>query len=154
MPTLRFTNPIDVPAYRSWDFQVYPAVITLRAEDMCDIFSGYLEHHRKVYKNCPKEWPRYAESQRVANHHEILVRACGDGHDVEFDGHDVWAFSSGLMFEKRFISAHCPICESTYLPNECQIIEWSFGEDLAAEGGRRVACPSGHTLYSCMEWNS
>ena len=39
-------------------------------------------------------------------------------------------------------------------PEVCRVLEWAFGEELAAEGGRRVVCPADHTLYSCMDWVS
>jgi hypothetical protein len=152
---LRFTNPADVPAYSDWDFQVFGADIALRAEDMRDVYAAYLEDHRRYHSNIPKHWGRYAEAQRVAELHAMLVETCQAGRDVILDGHDyVWSFSSCLMFERQFVSVRCPECHREFGPEECMVLEWSFGGGLAASGGRRVVCPSDHTLYSCMEWNS
>jgi len=152
---LRFTNPTDIPAYGDWDFQVFGAGIALRAEDMREVYAAYLENHRRYHINISTRSGRYAEAQRVTELHAMLSEACQAGRDVTLDGHDyVWSFSSDLMFEKQFESVQCPVCQREFGPEECRVLEWSFGEDLAASGGRRVVCPSDHTLYSCMEWNS
>lgn len=65
-----------------------------------------------------------------------------------------WSFASGLLFDRKFVAVTCPECEAVFGPEACQVLEWSYGEDLAAHGGRRVVCPAGHTLYSCGEWIS
>jgi hypothetical protein len=153
MPILRFTNPSDLPAYEGWNFKVLPAEICLKAEDMRDIFTKYLERHRKIYSGHAKELPVYAEAERIGQHHQKLVAACANGTDIVLDDY-VWAFCSELMFERRFVSVFCPACNTLCTPDVCIVIEWTFGEDLSAEGGRRVTCPAGHTLYACMEWNS
>jgi hypothetical protein len=151
----RFQNPTDISAYGDGDFQVFGADIVLRSEDMRDVYAVYLEDHRQYHSNIPKHWGRYAEAKRIAELHAMLVEACRVGRDVILDGHDyVWSFSSGLMFEKRFVSVRCPECQQEFAPEECEVLEWSFGESLAASGGRRVVCPANHTLYSCMEWNT
>jgi hypothetical protein len=155
MSVLRFTNPIDIPAYRDWDFPVFAAVITLHAEVMRDVYAEYLENHRRYHFQIPKNSGRYQEAERVTQLHRMLVEACESGHDVTLDGHDyVWSFASDLMFQRRFISVACPECDKTYVPSECEVLDWSYGEDLAASGGRRVVCLAGHTLYSCTEWDS
>ncbi len=155
MALLRFTNPIDIAVYGDWDFPVYGAEITLRAEDMRAEYATYLAYHRQYHSNIPKHWPRYAEAQRIAELHAMLVEACEVGRDVKLDGGDyVWSFCSRLMFEKRFVSIWCPECDREFGTEECGVLQWSFGSDLAASGGRRVICPAGHTLYSCGEWNS
>ena len=85
----------------------------------------------------------------------MLTESCEAGRDVTLDGRKyVWSFSSDLMFDRRFVSVRCPACDKLFEPEACRVLEWAFGEDLAAEGGRRVVCPADHTLYSCMEWNS
>lgn len=155
MTLLKFTIPRDIPAYCGWDFEVFGADISLRAEDMRDVYAAYLDNHRKTFSNIPKHWQRYAEAQRVCELHAMLVEACEAGRDVELDEHDfVWSFSSNLMFDRQFVSARCPECRREFRPEDCRVLAWTFGSGLAAEGGRRVMCPAGHTLYSCMEWNS
>ena len=155
MALLQYTNPTDIPAYGGWDFPVLAADIALRGEDMRDVYAAYLDNHRRYHSNIPKQWGRYAEAQRVAELHAMLAEACEAGRDVTLDGHDyVWSFSSGLMFDRRFVSVRCPECDAVFGPESCRVLEWSFGGGLAAEGGRRVVCPAGHTLYSCIEWNS
>lgn len=153
---LRFINPTDIPAYGDWDFKVYGAVITLRAEDVRDVYATYLENHRRYHSGISKDSGRYAEAQRVTELHALLAQACALGKDVVLDvGHDcIWSFSSGLMFDRRFVTLGCPECRREYSPEECSVLEWSYGGGLAAEGGRRVVCPAYHTLYSCMEWVS
>ncbi|OWK35782.1 hypothetical protein FRUB_08345 [Fimbriiglobus ruber] len=155
MALLRFTNPTDIPAYSGWEFKVYAAEIALRAEDMRDAYAAYMENHRRRFSNIPKDWGRYAEAQRVAELLAMMNEACEVDKDVMLDGRDyVWSFSSGLMFEKRFVSVTCPECHRELSPEECRVLVWSYGGGLAAEGGRRVVCLAGHTLYSCGEWNS
>jgi hypothetical protein len=155
MALLRFTNPTDIPAYGDWDFEVRAADIVLRAEDVQKVYAAYLENHRRFHSNIPKQWQRYVEAQRVAELHAFLKDACEANRDVELDGHDyIWSFSSELMFNRRFVSITCPNCDKVFRPDDCRVLEWSFGQDLAASGGRRVACPANHTLYSCGEWNS
>ena len=154
MALLRFTNPTDIPAYGDCDFVVFGAESHC-AEDMRDVYAKYLENHRRYHSNIPKHWGRHSEAERVAELHSMLVEACEAGREVSFNGRDyVWAFANHLMFEKRFVSVWCPECGSEYGPEACQVIEWSFGRELWAHGGRRVVCPASHTMYSCMEWNS
>jgi hypothetical protein len=152
---LRFVNPTDIPAYRGWNFQVFGAAIALRAGDVRDVYAAYLETHRRRFRDVSKHSPRYAEAQRVAELHGLLVQACDDGRDMALDGHDyIWSFVCDLMFDRRFVSAGCPACGAEFGPESCRVLKWSFGGGLAAEGGRRVVCPAGHTLYSCGEWDS
>lgn len=152
---VRFTNPTDVPAYRGWDFEVLGAGITLRAPDLRDAFATYLANHRRYFSRIPKHSGRYAEAQRVTELHAMLTEVCDANRDITLDGNmDVWAFSSELMFEGQFVSVSCPECHREYSAGECRVVAWSFGGGLAAEGGRRVACPADHTQYACLEWNS
>ena len=152
---VRFTNPTDIPAYRGWDFEVVGAGITLRAEDLRDVFATYLANHRRYFSNIPKHWGRYDEAQRVTELYAMLTEVCDANRDITLDGNMyVWSFSSELMFGGQFVSVSCPECGREYTPEECRVVAWSFGGGLAAEGGRRVACPADHTQYSCMEWNS
>ena len=65
-----------------------------------------------------------------------------------------WSMSQPLVYGGRYLDVLCPVCDASYTPDKMQKIQWTFGEDLAAEGGHRLACPKGHTLYSIMEWNS
>lgn len=153
MPLLQYINPIDIEAYREWDFEVQPSKITLQMEELRDIYAGYVTSWQETVSRMSKETGRYKEFVRVSELHQLLNKALSEGADLELDGHDyVWSFSSGLMFEKRFVSASCPACSRDYLAAECRVEEWAYGSGLAAHGGRRVLCPSGHTLYGCGEW--
>ncbi len=155
MPVLTFINPIDIGAYRGWDFEVLPSKITLRMEEMRDIYAGYVECWQEMVSRMSKETGRYKEYVRVSELRKLLDKALLEGTDMELNGHDyVWSFCSNLMFEQRFVSAFCPACNHEYVSAECKVEEWAYGSGLAAYGGRRVICPFGHTLYSCGEWNS
>jgi hypothetical protein len=155
MPLLRFTNPVGLPVYEDWSFEIQPSRITLHAEDLRDVYAAYCENHRQYYNDIPKEWPRYTEFLRVSQLHAKLEQACREGRDVEMADVDyVWSFCSGLMFDMRFVRVGCPACGQEYSPAECSVEEWWFGEGLAAAGGRRLFCPAGHTVYSCGEWVS
>ena len=152
---LKFTNPTDIPAYSGWDFKVLGAEITLRAEDMRDVYGAYLKNHQRYYSKIPKDWPRYTEGQRIAELYLTLSDACKIDEDVVLDGHDyVWSFVSKLMFDRKFISVKCPECDRAFGAEECRVLNWSYGSELAAEGGQRVVCPTGHTMYAIMQWNS
>ncbi len=122
---------------------------------MRDVYAAYVENHHRYFSRIPKHWGRYKEYLRVSEILTLLTLAASEGTDVELDGRDyVWSFCSGLMFDRCFVSALCPACGREFGPMECSVAEWAYGEDLSAEGGRRVICPSGHTLYSCGEWDS
>ncbi|HBJ85755.1 MAG: hypothetical protein Q8M07_25400 [Prosthecobacter sp.] len=155
MPFLIFTNPTDIGAYSGWDFEVLPARITLRLEDMRDIYSSYVESWRDYVSRMSKESGRHKEYVRVSELARVLTHALEQGSDIELDGHDyVWSFCSELMFDLHFVTIVCPSCNRQYGSAECSVEKWAYGSGLAAEGGRRVICPSGHTLYSCGEWCS
>ncbi|WP_143549103.1 hypothetical protein [Rhodopirellula bahusiensis] len=152
---LRFTNPNDIPIYGDWDFKVYPARITLRSSDMLAVYRQYIENHHKYHSTIPKEWPRYTEFQRVSELAERLQAACDTETDIDFESADyLWSFSSGLMFDRKFVSVYCPECDRDFAADQCKVVDWSYGSGLAAHGGQRVECPQEHTLYSCMQWNS
>lgn len=155
MALIRFTNPVDIPAYSSWEFDVLAAEIVLQAKDLCGIYSAYLTNHQRYHSRIPQHWPRYREAIRVAELLAMLRAAIEREQEVVLDGRDyLWSFASALMFDGKFVSAECPACQKTFDPHQCKVLSWSFGSDLAAEGGRRVVCPAGHTLYACGEWNS
>lgn len=157
MSSLRFTNPDDIPAYEGWDFKVQPAVITLRTQDVVPIWTHYLEQHDKYHSKIPKDWPRNQEAQRVRairKKHSLAIEGKQDLTADPDEARLLWAFVAGLMFGLKFESASCPECQAQYPPGECRVVEWQFGGGLCAEGGHRVTCPVGQTLYSCMEWNS
>jgi hypothetical protein len=155
MSLLHFTNPTDIPAYRDSGLTVQPARITLRTSDMLDTVERYLERHRRYYSAIPKKWPRYKEAERIAELRERLAHALLEGRSITLGVSDhIWSFSAEWMLGLRFVCAHCPACDRTYGPEECDVQGWGAGESLAACGGRSVYCPVGHVLYSITEWNS
>lgn len=155
MSTLHFTNPTDIPAYRDSGLHVQRTEITLRTADMLEIYDRYLENHRRFHHAIPKHWPRYKEALRIAELRELLGMSLAEGRDITLDQKDhIWSMSGELMLGLRFVSAKCPACDHTYLPADRTVSAWHTGEGLAANGGRSVSCPTGHTLYTITEWNS
>lgn len=153
MPFLTFTNPPNIPAYEGWDFEVLPAHITLRIEDMRDKYADYVDDWRDTVSRMSKETGRYKEYLRISELLELLNKALAEGDNVELDGNDyIWSFCSNIMFERRFVSVLCPGCNHHFNPEECKVEKWIKGGGLAGEGGRRVICASGHTLYACREY--
>ena len=152
MALLRFTNPTDIPAYRGWDFRVFGAEITLRAEDLGDFYALQLEAHRH-FCNLPHH-QMHADASRLTKLHDLLDESVKANRDVTVDGHDVWGDVANLMFSQRFVSVFCPECRQAFAPKECRVLPWQHGSNLAAEGGQRVVCPAGHTMYARVRWNS
>lgn len=59
-----------------------------------------------------------------------------------------------IVFAQRFERVLCPSCKASYPPGETQVVEWRYGESLAAHGGKGLLCPNGHGLYVIVLWNS
>jgi hypothetical protein len=43
---------------------------------------------------------------------------------------------SSLLLAKDFVSVVCPSCEASYSPEQVKVLEFQFGEELCAHGGR------------------
>jgi hypothetical protein len=165
MSELHFTNPINLRAYEGWEFEVLPARIVLRTKDVLGVYArdrDRLLNHIKIHGySFGKVQGKTAQddAERLKIICGKLEQACKNSRDVHAedigeDNGNIRVSCIGLMFERKFVRAYCPSCNREFTSTECEIVEWKFGADLAAEGGHRVCCPSKHTLYSCMEWNS
>jgi hypothetical protein len=156
MTLLRFENPPDIPAHWVAGFKVYPSRITLRADTMIQVLAQRIERHNKYFAGTPKHWGRYKEFERVSALHEALRMACQTDEDVYLDSSDCARSNcAGLMFEKRFVSIECLECKTQYTPQDCSVLSWeSFHEcmdKVSGSSGRRIVCPTGHTLFSYPE---
>jgi hypothetical protein len=155
MANLRFPNPSDLACYGDYDFHVESSIITVRAADLRDIYAQYLDNHRKFHARISEKTGRFKEAVKVTELHGLLSSACDEGRDLDLQTSEyIWSFVSGLMFDRRFVNIFCPPCGREFDPQDCHTAGWAYGSGLAAHGGKRVLCPCGHTLYSCMQWNS
>jgi hypothetical protein len=141
--------PTDIEAFSCWDFEVLAADFVYRAEDMRDVFNSCL-----VDARCRSRPAWDIQIRRIAKLYDTLEEACAAGRDVTLDGHDIWDLMSGMMFDRRFVSAGCPECSREFGPEACRVLEWSYGSGLCGEAGRRVVCPAGHTLYALAEYEA
>lgn len=155
---LRFTHPSEISICPGRDFLVIGADIVVRAENMRDQYAAHLKNTTLNRGDRRQHTDRYRRFNRVSELHAHLTKACEEEKDVTLDGRDGYEFgswfASDLIFMKQFVAVKCPACAREFLPESCQVISWAFGESLFAEGGRRLVCPMGHTLYSRFEWNS
>ena len=59
-----------------------------------------------------------------------------------------------LILAKTFVAVTCPLCGTSYSPDESSVLQFQFGESLCAQGGRGLLCPQRHGLYVICEWNT
>ncbi|HSI12077.1 MAG TPA: hypothetical protein VK961_08540 [Chthoniobacter sp.] len=60
-------------------------------------------------------------------------------------------YASESIFARQFASFSCPACEMEFSSLECAITEWELSEGNETRNGRRLICPSGHTVYAATE---
>jgi hypothetical protein len=158
MNLLKYTMPASLPCYGDWDFRVYPGTFLFHMDAMIRTFRERIAS----VSNFVYLWSSKSGAYRE-HFDSIKVLRWLEAHNgqpseiVEWDGsvRDLfWSMSAPLVYAGEYRSVSCPACGVAYTSDKMTKIEWTFGEDLAAEGGHRLACPNGHTVYSIMEWNS
>ena len=158
MSLLKYTMPANLPCYTDWDFPVYPGTFLFFMDAMIDTFRRRIEHGAKFVHMWSSKSGIYKEHFDCIDVLRWLEsRNTPDDEIVEWDNsvEDLfWSMSQPLVYGGQYQAVSCPTCNASYTSDKMQKIEWAFGEDLAAEGGHRLACPYGHTVYSIMEWNS
>ena len=137
---IQFVTPLNLPCYRSWDFEVCAGVFELDLQAVRNCLSS-------ARPNNPKWLPEL----------EKIRMDCTDGDLFEMkpelaDALGKVAYS--LISTGKFRSARCPKCNKIYEPEEIVMKEWSFGSGLSGEGGHRFECPLQHTLYAETLWQS
>jgi hypothetical protein len=158
MSFLKYTMPANLPCYTGWDFPVYPGTFLFHMDAMIETFRRTIAHGAKYVHMWSSKSGIYKEHFDCIDVLKWLeCRKESNDAIVEWDNsvRDLfWSMSQPLVYGGQYRTVSCPPCNEMYTPNRMQKIEWAFGKDLAAEGGHRLACPNGHTVYSIMEWNS
>jgi hypothetical protein len=158
MTVLKYTVPAQKPCYDDWEFRIHPGTFLLHVAPLMSTFQEAVAHHQQYHSRATKDSGRYKEHTDMLALVTWLDRQVASGVEViEWDSAQrdlVWCYASGLIYSRQFASFSCPTCDMEYSPSDGTIAKWAFGQDLAAEGGRRFICPRGHTLYALMEWNS
>jgi hypothetical protein len=158
MSLLKYTMPANLPCYTGWDFPVYPGTFLFYMNAMINTFRQRIANDSKyVHMWSSKSGIRKEHFDCIDVLRWLEGHVGQDDDVVEWDNavRDLfWSMSQPLVYGGRYRDVFCPVCSESYTPDKMRQIQWTFGEDLAAEGGHRLACPNGHTLYSIMEWNS
>jgi hypothetical protein len=145
-----YTTPANLRIYSDWDFKVHPGVFELEA-------SAILHDLQTRRKRMLSHRPDLKHAKECIAKLQQIIPVHPEDAIVQLDQYltDGLYITAGMLIpERKYRSAECPICDQRFSPTEITTHIWSFGEDLAADGGERYACPSGHTLYSLMHWNS
>ncbi len=174
MTVLRFALDAEPARLRHWGFAVVAAEFAVPAAAVLALSAAQSAAqlgraarrrltiaHRANRRRKPTGKQRAAEAEGDAafeagaaaevERHARLVEAITAGRPAS---DDVRWLASGLILDCRFASVHCGPCGRDYGPESCAVIPWGVGERLFAEGGRRLDCPAGHTMFAEMEWNS
>ncbi len=158
MAFLKYTMPSNLPCYTDWDFPMFPGTFLFSMTDIIAVFQKHIEKDSKYAHNWSKDsgiYKEYLDCQDVLKW--LQVNNCNGNKIVEWDDsvRDLyWSMSQPLVYGGNYLDVHCPACSKSYKPEHMTQHIWVFGEGLVASGGRRLACPNGHTVYSIMEWNS
>ena len=148
--------PANLPCYGDWDFDVYPGKFYLHKTVVLEVLDASIRNDRPYLISMwlfGAGWYRdYKTHKRLRD----LLRKQRKTDEGILDSYQLtlWSLASDSIFSRRFASYVCPECRQEYTPVEGEVIEWTFGEELAAHGGRRFECPKSHTVYSVTEWNS
>jgi len=125
---LRFTCPVCLPRRHHGGFEMVPARITLRAEEVLTRAAADCAHWRS--RNPPLDSPRFKLVAQRFREAEELERACREGRDVEWAGDNVGlGWCSWLVLNRCFVRALCPVCGREYLPGQCDVRDWSLHGD-------------------------
>jgi hypothetical protein len=158
MVYLKYKMPEDLPCYTGWDFKVYPGTFLFSMLAMIDAFRGRIANDTKyahMWSSKSGIYKEHLDSKDVLTWLETHENSADNIVVWDNAVRDLfWSMSQPLVYGGDYRDVHCPACDTHYTPEVMQKHEWSFGEDLAAEGGHRLACPNKHTVYSIMEWNS
>ncbi|WDI41262.1 hypothetical protein [Bremerella sp. P1] len=158
MKVLRYTMPADLPCYTDWDFRVYPGRFDFLLDAMRQAFHRRIENDSKyahMWSSKSGIHKEYRDCKAVLDWLDRM--ASTDAEVIEYDGsvRDLfWSMSHSLVYGGQYRQVYCPPCDRTFQHRHMMKMPWTFGEDLAAEGGHRLDCPKKHAVYSIMEWNS
>jgi hypothetical protein len=72
---------------------------------------------------------------------------------ARFPGGVLERWGAALILHGQYLWVECRACGRRYLPEECGVSDWSTVTDpLVGVGGKRFACPTGHTLFVRQTW--
>ena len=158
MAYFQYTMPADLPCYTGWDFAVYPGTFLFSLDAMIATFKRRIANDSKYAHMWSSKSGIYKEHLDCKDVLEWLEARARENIEIVAWDNSVrdlfWSVSHPLVYGGDYRDVHCPECDTNYMPDVMNKHQWTFGEDLAAEGGHRLACPIEHTLYSIMEWNS
>jgi hypothetical protein len=153
---VRWTVPAELPCYTGWDFRIHPGTFDLPAAPVIAGIRAFVAERRQYFARNRINGSGYRSYLEHIAGLDWLEDALRRSDLVVWDWPEdlVWHLVSELVYSGEWARAYCPTCRAEHRPGAGQVVEWSFGSGLAAEGGRRYLCPAGHTLYAIMDWNS
>lgn len=153
---MRWTVPASLPCYAGWDFHIDPGTFDLPAEPVAAALRAYIDQRRIYYARFPKSGIGYRSHLGDIAALDWLLGEAERSDLILWDREQdhVWHLASELVYTGQWSRAWCPACQAEHRPGSGRVEKWAYGSGLAAEGGRRYVCPTGHTLYAIMEWNS
>ena len=161
MATIIYQVP-PLPMYEGWDAPPAPGEFHFKVKTILELYRGMVHaalphihmHSRRhgLYREHVEAVKTLAwlEERWLAQYPEETQEAIPWPTDLQ----ELWAFCGGVIFAQRFERVVCPSCKASYPPGQTQVVEWQYGEALAAQGGEGLLCPNGHGLYVIMLWNS
>lgn len=149
-----FNVPKDLPCYGDWNFKVFAGQFALFVDVLQTDLSNHIRRDRSLIL-----WLLSPRHRGYRKSHRQLQKILAE-ESIGFDAitpeqhHTIWVIARERIYSRSFAYYFCPECQRRYPPEEGNVLEWSFGIDLCAHGGRRFECPQGHTLYSIMDWET
>ena len=109
-----------------------------------------LEHAMNLHQVFLRLSAAIAEVGVSSDRGENVERSASGGR---FPGGVLERWCETLILHKKYCWVECRACGRRFLPEECGDSDWSTVADpLAGIGGKRVACPTGHTLFVRQTW--
>lgn len=157
--TILLQVPQQLPCYAEWDFRMHPGIFALYVDRLC------AEVERNIRRDPARGiwglllyslFPSSNRGRRILVTLQKALRGDPEDRDAAAKEHQstIWWLAREVIYSGDFSYYECPACERRFPPDQGSVQDWSFGEGLAAQGGRRLECPGGHTVYAIMDWVS